>query len=54
MTARRLDIQRIRVNKQGYDSSDTYWGEGPDVFIATTPDGSEEITVRARNVTEAR
>ncbi|MBX9925839.1 MAG: hypothetical protein K2Y05_05735 [Hyphomicrobiaceae bacterium] len=54
MTARRLDIQRIKVNAQGYDSSDAYWGAGPDVFIATTPDGSEEITVRARNVTEAR
>ncbi len=54
MTARRLDIQRIKVNAQGYDSSDAYWGAGPDVFIATTPDGGEEITVRAHNVTEAR
>lgn len=54
MTARRIDIQRIKVNAQGYDSSDAYWGAGPDVFIATTPDGREEITVRARNVTEAR
>ncbi len=54
MTARRLDIQRIKVNAQGYDRSDAYWGTGPDVFIATTPDGREEIAVRARNVTEAR
>lgn len=54
MTARRLDIQRIKVNAQGYDSSDAYWGAGPDVFIATTPDGGEEVTVRARNLTEAR
>ena len=54
MMARRLDIQRIKVNGQGYDSSDAYWGSGPDVFIATSSDGSEEITVRARNVTEAR
>lgn len=54
MTAHRLDIQRIKVNAQGYDSSDAYWGAGPDVFIATTPDGGEEITVRARNITEAR
>lgn len=54
MTARRLYIQRIKVNAQGYDSSDAYWGAGPDVFIATTQDGGEEITVRARNVTEAR
>ena len=54
MTARRLDIKRIRVNKHGYDSSDAYWGEGPDVFIATTADGIDEITVRAHNLTEAR
>lgn len=54
MTARRLDIQRIKVNAQGYDSSDAYWGAGPDVFIATTADGSDEVTVRARNITEAR
>jgi hypothetical protein len=53
-TARRLDIQRIRVDAQGYDASGAYWGAGPDVFIATTTDGSEEVTVRARNVTEAR
>lgn len=54
MTASRLGIQRIKVNAQGYDSSGSYWGAGPDVFIATSPDGSEEITVRARNLTEAR
>ncbi len=50
----RLDLQRIRVNKQGYDSSGAYWGAGPDVFIATTPEGSEDVTVRARNMAEAR
>jgi len=54
MTARQLDIQRIRVNAQGYDASGAYWGAGPDVFIATTPNGSEEVTVRALNVKEAR
>ncbi|MGO9547292.1 MAG: hypothetical protein ACLPPF_21180 [Rhodomicrobium sp.] len=53
-TARRLDVQRIRVNAQGYDSSGAYWGAGPDVFIATLADGAEEVTVRARNVAEAR
>jgi hypothetical protein len=50
----KLELQRIRVNAQGYDASDAYWGAGPDAFIATTVDGAEEITVRARNVTEAR
>ena len=53
-TASRLDIQRIRVNRKGYDSSGAYWGAGPDVFIATTADGKDEITVRARTITEAR
>ena len=53
-TPAKLDIQRVRVNPQGYDASGAYWGAGPDVFIATTPSGAEEITVRARNVSEAR
>lgn len=53
-TPRRLDIQRIRVDAKGYDASGAYWGAGQDVFIATTPDGKEEVTVRARNVAEAR
>jgi len=51
--ASRHDIQRIRVNRDGYDSSGAYWGAGPDVFIATTADGKDEITVRARKITEA-
>ncbi len=50
----KLDIQRIRVNRDGYDASGAYWGAGPDVFIATSADGAQEITVRARSVTEAR
>jgi len=50
----KLDFQRIRVNRDGYDSSGAYWGSGPDVFIATTAAGAEEITVRARTIAEAR
>lgn len=49
-----LGVQRIRVDAQGYDKGGGYWGAGPDVFIGTTADGTEEITVRARNVKEAR
>ena len=49
----KLDIQRVRVNRDGYDASGAYWGSGPDVYIATAPDGSEEITVRALSVSEA-
>jgi hypothetical protein len=58
-----LEIQRIRVRRDGYDATGAYWGAGHDVFIArfasqslpaTASDGTEEITVRARNVTEAR
>lgn len=58
-----FDIQRVRVNREGYDDTGAYWGAGPDVFIvryarlrhdATSPDGSDEITVRARSKAEAR
>jgi hypothetical protein len=48
------DIQRVRVNGDGYDSSGAYWGAGPDVFIATSADGADEITVRAKTIAEAR
>lgn len=54
MTAPKLDIQRLRVDAGGYDTSGAYWGAGPDVFIATSPDGRDEIAVRARTIKEAR
>lgn len=50
----KLDVQRIRVNREGYDATGAYWGAGPDVFIVTTPDGAEELTLRAANAAEAR
>ena len=50
----RLDLQRIRVNGDGYDATGSYWGVRPDVFIATTADRRQEITMRAKSVTEAR
>lgn len=56
MTGTKLDIQRIRVNAEGYDSSGAYWGAGPDVFIASIPAGqgrNEEITVRATSMKDA-
>ena len=48
------DMQRVRVDAQGYDPSGAYWGAGPDVFIATMNDGAQEITVRAKSIAEAR
>lgn len=54
MSKPKHEIQRIRVDRAGYDASGAYWGAGPDVFIATNRDGQDEITVRARNVAEAR
>lgn len=54
MTEPRLKFQRIKVNAHGYDGCGAYWGAGPHVYIATSRDGSEEITVRARTVAEAR
>jgi hypothetical protein len=48
------DIQRVRINRDGYDASGAYWGAGPDVFIATSADGADEITVRAKTIAEAR
>ncbi len=52
--ASRFDVQRIRVDAKGYDASGAYWGAGPDVFIVTTADGKDEVTVRAAGSAEAR
>ncbi len=52
--AAKLDMQRLRINAEGYDQGGAYWGAGPDVFIATTPDGAEQVTVRATGMVEAR
>ena len=47
-------LQRIRIRADGYDAGGAYWGQGPDVFIATSADGNSEFTVRANSVAEAR
>lgn len=47
-------LQRIRVRADGHDAAGAYWGQGPDVFIATSADGAREFTVRANTVAEAR
>ena len=53
-TTPKHDIQRVRVNRDGYDATGAYWGAGPDIFVASLSDGTQEITVRARSVAEAR
>ena len=49
-----LTLQRIRVDRDGYDATGAYWGAGPDVFIATTADGATDVTVRAKTAADAR
>ncbi len=53
-TAPKLELQRIRVRADGYDTSGAYWGAGPDAFVASLQDGAQEITVRAKSTAEAR
>lgn len=52
--ATNLTLQRIRVNRDGYDATGAYWGAGSDVFIATTADGATDVTVRAKSAADAR
>jgi len=54
MTMSKLILERVRIDGNGYDASGAYWGVGPDVFIGRSADGSDEITVRARNAKDAR
>ncbi len=54
MSKPKHDLQRIRIDRDGYDDTGAYWGGGPDVFISTSPDGNDEVTVRAKAIKEAR
>lgn len=54
MSNQTYQIKRLRVRRDGYDATGTYWGIGPDVFVAVSVEGTDQITVRARSLTEAR
>jgi hypothetical protein len=48
----RIDVQRVEIDAEGYDDNGAYWGEGPDVFVATK--GLDEISFRAGSLKEAK
>lgn len=54
MSKAKHTLQRIPINRDGYDETGAYWGAGPDVFIAVSDDGNDQVTVRAQSVKDAR
>lgn len=58
----KLAVQRIAIDRSGYDHTGAYWGAGPPVYIVTKTavdaDSGEEasfsVTLRARSAGEAR
>lgn len=51
--APRLDIARIRLDADGYDSNGAWYGTGQPVFLVTWPDGASQA-IRAPSITAAR
>lgn len=37
----RLSLQRVRIDRGGYDSGGAYWGLGEPLYVATDGDGIE-------------
>lgn len=48
-----IEIARIRLDAEGYDSNGAYYGTGQPVFLVTWPDGATQA-LRAPSVTAAR
>ena len=48
-----IEIARIRLDAEGYDSNGAYYGTGQPVFLVTWPDGASQA-IRAPSVTAAR
>lgn len=53
MSKAKIDIQRIRLDAQGYDNNGAYYGAGDPVFLVTLPDG-ESQAIRAKTRAAAR
>lgn len=45
----RCYLQRIKVSREGYDSTGAYWGAGAPVYCAYSLNGDIMITLRARD-----
>jgi hypothetical protein len=54
MAIPRFYVQRLKINRQGYDSQGVYWGAGLPVYLVTPEAGGETLAVRARTVGQAR
>lgn len=50
----RVFVERVRVNRHGYDSRGSYWGVGEPLYRISTADGGFDTHIRARDAKTAR
>jgi hypothetical protein len=50
----KIDLERKRLNRQGYTSSGQYYGTGAALFLAFNPDTGEYLEFRARDRSAAQ
>ncbi len=53
MSKAKIDVQRIKLDAQGYDDNGAHYGIGDPVFLVTLPDG-ESQAIRAKTRAAAR
>jgi hypothetical protein len=54
MKRSQLVVQRVHVNRQGYDSRGKYWGVGQKLYLVEDSDFTAFTHVRAKDAKEAR
>jgi hypothetical protein len=50
----RLSVQRVHVNRGGYDPGGRYWGVGSKLYLVEDQDFTASTYVRAKDAGEAR
>ena len=50
----KLDVERIVINRQGYDSHGRYWGVGQKLYRVTDSGGFVNKYIRAKDAKTAR
>lgn len=51
---RKLSAERVRINRQGYDSRGRYWGVGEPLYRVSSADGDIDMHVRAASAKSAK
>jgi hypothetical protein len=49
-----LDVERMHINREGYDRSGRYWGTGQKLYRVTSRDTGRSLYIRASSAKAAK